>query len=132
MSSALRSSSPLVRRFWRRFWVELNQPFLALFLLFNPLPLCTPLGFPQAKAKLFLTFHDDYSGDFSDLLIKLGVDVVLTGNRILAVETRTIRRASGVDAGRSGAAVGTPVGERSGGCRLFLYRIQHTCRRWLL
>ncbi|MBM2715358.1 hypothetical protein JQK88_29970 [Mesorhizobium caraganae] len=45
----------------------MNQPFLALFLLFNPLPLCTLLGFPQAKAKLFLARHDDRSRNLSDL-----------------------------------------------------------------
>lgn len=47
--------------------VELCQPFLAPFLLLNPLPLCTLLGFPQAKAELFLSPHDDCSCNLSDL-----------------------------------------------------------------
>ncbi|OWK22145.1 hypothetical protein AJ88_15515 [Mesorhizobium amorphae CCBAU 01583] len=47
--------------------VELGQPFLAPLFLFNPLPLCTLLGFPQAKSELFLSRHDDCSGNLSDL-----------------------------------------------------------------
>lgn len=48
---SLAQQLPASPRVLQALLVKLHQPFLALLLLFNPLPLCTLLGFAEARAR---------------------------------------------------------------------------------